>query len=153
GQRHRGAVPMSAIHREWRIGDCGVIPVRLCAALLLIAAGCGISPAPTVDPFWAPPLPLDGITPTLAGCIVNPGSQKKGQVIRVLATGSGLGSVMMLRQDDQTPDAGVIVGGGPAGRAFDYRIPSDGVYAVYTQFDSTVPQSSRSGQLTVSIGD
>jgi hypothetical protein len=122
--------------------------VALLLVLLAALVSCVQNAAPAPDPFSAAPVPIDGVSRDLGSNIVNLGPLETGRVIRVRLLGPGIETVLMLRQDGQVREAGLVVGGGrPEG--FDYRIPADGVYAVLVHLD---PEVDTSGT-RISIGD
>jgi hypothetical protein len=88
-----------------------------------------------VNPFRdLPPIELDGEARDLTAELAPLGALEEGKVIRTHVRGEDIEHVLVLTEDELADDAGVIVGGGPANAAFDYRIPADGRYFVFVQF-------------------
>lgn len=132
------------------------ILLLVCGLAMLTAGGC---PAvdlfpPSLNPFTdLAPVELDGREHDLATTIAPLGEQKEGTVLRLKASGEGIESVYVLIADTQSTDAGVMVGGGPANAFFDYRVPMDGRYFVWTQFNPSIKESEQRASLTGVAGD
>ncbi|MHC4795428.1 MAG: hypothetical protein ACYTF1_02195 [Planctomycetota bacterium] len=67
-----------------------------------------------------------------------------GDVIRLKVSGDTVDAVLILIEDQVLSDAGVIAGGGPANKFFEYSVQVSGRYFVSVQFD---PASSENQQL------
>ncbi len=132
---------------------CGVAAI---GCVVVLAAGCSLQPVGEgpVNPFRdLPDVSFDGVAHDLATTIAPLGSLEGGEVIRVLVEGDAIESVLILTEDDAFAEAGMIVGGGPANAAFEYRVPSGGRYFAYAQFASDSARLQMRGTITLSAGD
>lgn len=140
-------------------GVCGCVLRRGVAAIgwfVMAVAGCAPPPAGegTVNPFRAlPDVPFDGLAHALTTTIAPLGSLKGGEVIRVLVEGNAIESVLILTEDEVFAEAGVIVGGGSANEAFDYRVPTEGRYFAFVQLATDAASPPMRGTITLSDGD
>ncbi len=99
------------------------------------------------------PVELDGVERNLETEIVPLGDFDAGDVLRVSINGDSVTEVLILTTDELFVEAGVLVGGGPANEAFQYRIPEGGRYFAFAQFDPLVSASSRQATIAAELGD
>ncbi len=126
----------------------------LASLLLLALTSCGFTLVPVVNPFTdLEPVPIDGVARAMAADIVPLGDLDAGQVIDVRVDGDTVLFVLILKEDESSSDAGVMVGGGPAGATFSYRISEVGRYFVFARFDPQAGAAARQATIAVSFGD
>lgn len=119
---------------------------------LSVFAGCGAQPPPgPINPFTdLPAVALDGVARDLTANLAPLGELSEGEVIRVAVRGNRVDSVLILSEDTESEESGVIAGGGPANQAFDYRIPAQGRYFVFVLFETDPPPDE--GEVTLAVG-
>ncbi|GJM24331.1 MAG: hypothetical protein DHS20C16_07460 [Phycisphaerae bacterium] len=99
------------------------------------------------------PIELDGIERDLETEIIPLGDFNAGDVLRISIDGDSVTEVLLLTADDLFEEAGILIGGGPANEAFQYRIPEGGRYFAFAQFDPLVSVSARRATITAEFGD
>jgi hypothetical protein len=123
---------------------------------LLIIAGCpGTVPmgAP-LNPFRdLPAIPFTGEPQPLTSTITPLGIFAKGEVFDLFVMGTGLQSVLILTEDQNFEEAGVIAGGGRPDATIRYRVQVPGRYFAFTQFDPQIDPAQRVGTISIAPGD
>ncbi len=143
-------------HHRARPFDAGRLRTRLLHRLALVVTclpliGC---PAASFNPFLdLPAVAMDGVPRLMQYDVAPLGELAVGQVIRVKVEGGAVQSAMILAADTESDDAGLLAGGGPPGRFFDYRVQIAGRYFVYVLFDPASALADRVATLTVMPGD
>ncbi len=128
-----------------------------CAWLLSVWAVSGCSNPPgasdAINPFRdLPDVPIDGEAHDLTTTIAPLGPLEEGYVVNILVAGEAIEEVLILAEDETFAEAGVIVGGGRAGAAFDFRVPSDGRFFVFVLIAPDATESQRRGTITLNSG-
>jgi hypothetical protein len=131
----------------------GAAMIPLIAAL----AGCPTAPtdtAETINPFQdLPEIARDGRAVALTTTIAPLGALNADEVIEVEVTGGAIDAVLILAEDEVFDEAGVMVGGGPANAAFNYRARDAGRYFAFVQFAPTADDDARQATIQVQAGD
>jgi hypothetical protein len=121
----------------------------------LLMGGCPDFPFPSepLNPFRdLPPIPMDGRPYDVANTIVPLGELKPGDVIRVEVNGETVNDVLVLVEDAEFEEAGVLAGGGPPNEPFDYRVNIASRYYLFVYFDPSVVASQRLATVAVGPG-
>ncbi len=136
-------------HRQW------LMCAMACVATTMLGCTSVFPPADEpLNPFVdLEPIELDGVERDLETEIVPLGDFGAGDVLRISIDGDSVTEVLILTTDDLFEEAGVLVGGGPANEPFQYRIPEDGRYFAFAQFDPLVSASARRATITAEFGD
>ena len=96
---------------------------------------------------------LDGQTRQLGADVVSLGNLVEDDVIRLRIDGPIVETVLLLTDDLVTGDAAVVVGGGPPGEAFDYRVRIPGPYYVFIQLDASMVSEDQRISITAELVD
>jgi hypothetical protein len=118
--------------------------------LALVFAGCPGTPTDQpINPFRdLPPIELDGEPHEPTFDITPLGEFADGEVMRLRVDGDEIEAVLVLAEDEEFDDAGLIAGGGPANEPFQYRVRVPGRYFLYVQFDPQTVESQRRATIT-----
>ena len=132
---------------------CGGAAITISIAALLVGCPLDTGVVP-INPFLdVPPIELDGVARDLTTTVIPLGDLAVGEVLQIDVSGTGIDAVLVLAKDDFTESAGVVVGGGRADAAFQYRIPHSGRFAVFVLFDPQLAEAERTGTIAVGSGD
>jgi hypothetical protein len=137
----------------WRISRF----VRFVALLLLPILGC-IGGVPDLDeminPFRdLPAITMDGRFRPITANIVPLGAFEAGDVFELWVRSDAVEAVLILTEDEEFAEAGVMAGGGPVNQPFDYRVQIPGRYFAFIQFRAEVPDNQRTGEIALAAGD
>lgn len=142
-----------------RITRClwgGALSIVAVAAAIGLHSGCGAdaSDSGVVNPFSdLDPIELTGKPQVLATAIAPLGTFDEGEVLRLRVDSAVAGSVLVLLQDGDAAEAGIIAGGGPANQAFQYRVQLPGRYFVFVQAEGATGEVLRGATVTAERGD
>ncbi len=129
----------------------------LLAAVWPAGAGCDILSGGLpwgVNPFVdLDPVALDGVARRMAYDVAPLGELDAGAVIRVEVTGQAVEAVLILAENPDSINSGLLTGGGPANAAFNYRVQASGRYYVFALFDPQTGEAQRLATLAVGFGD
>ena len=118
--------------------------------------GCLLGPFDdaAVNPFRdLPAIELDGEPQEMPYTIAPLGVLDRDQVLRLKMEGQAIEAVLILAEDDEFEEAGVLAGGGPSNTFFDYRVQMTGRYFVFVLFRSGAAASEQRATLTAMVGD
>lgn len=143
--------------RSRQLDFCLRLIVCAMACVTTTMLGCTSVFPPAGDPLNPfvdlEPIELDGIERDLETEIIPLGDFNAGDVLRISIDGDSVTEVLLLTADDLFEEAGILIGGGPANEAFQYRIPEGGRYFAFAQFDPLVSVSARRATITAEFGD
>lgn len=127
-------------------------PILLALVTAMLPAGCDPAFNPTGEPLNPfcdlPPVALDGVARTMTYDIAPLGSLTKRQVLRLRVDGDDVSAVLIVAENPDDAEQGLLAGGGPPNTAFDYRVQRDGRYFVFAFFDASVAAADRIATLS-----
>lgn len=126
-----------------------------CFVQCFFTSGCPTVPTgDIINPFRdVPPIELDGLPHEITSTLTPIGAFVVGDVISINVAGLNIDAVLILKEDDQNVEAGVVAGGGQSNAPFQYRIVVPGRYFIFVQFDPQLSASQLQATITVSMGD
>lgn len=126
-----------------------------CVVQCFFTTGCPTVPTGDgINPFRdLSPILLDGQPNELTSTITPIGTLAVGDVISINVTGQNIDAVLILKEDDQNVESGLVAGGGQANAPFPYRVAVAGRYFIFVQFDPQLIANQQQATISVSMGD
>lgn len=126
-----------------------------CIVQFFFTAGCPTVPTNNlINPYRdVPPIELDGLPHVITSTLTPIGAFIVGDVISIHVAGQNIDAVLILKEDDQNVEAGIVASGGQANTTLQYRIVVPGRYFIFVQFDPQLSASQLQATITASLGD